>query len=120
MFSKVTALTFDQVSASLFLALGVLDIFLLTLFLIIDTPPVVVGWLSYGSLGSDGRGYWDHSQASTIHNPIDPAWYLGERIASWYLGPITHCIPHPPPLDMFWGRDMVGPTLEGALAETEH
>ena len=44
--------------------------------------------------------------------PVDRAWYLEEHKATWYLGPAGRCVPHPPPLDMFWGRDMVGSTLE--------
>ena len=51
---------------------------------------------------------------------VDRAWYLGERVVNWHRGPTSHCVLHPPPLDIFWGRDMVGPTLKEALIRIDH
>ena len=52
--------------------------------------------------------------------PIDHAWYLGEHVARWFLGLTIGRVPQPPPLDIFLGKDMVGPTLEEALVGTDH
>ena len=51
---------------------------------------------------------------------VDHAWYLGERMVNYHIGTTSRRVPHPPPLDMFWVRDNVGPTLEEALIGTDH
>ena len=51
---------------------------------------------------------------------VDRAWYLGKRIMDWTIGPTTRHILCFPLVDIFWGKDMVGPTLESALIESNH
>ena len=74
--AALTALTFNQVSAFLlfFFALGVLDILLLTLFLITDTSLVVVGWLSYSSLGNNAGAVGIIGRRVLFVTPVDHAW----------------------------------------------
>ena len=52
--------------------------------------------------------------------PIDHAWYFGEHVANLHRGPTSRRVPRPHPLDMFWGIDMVGPTLKSTLARSDY